>query len=68
MKYDLKDLSFIIALRIKDNERLNNINITVNYLLKNFNTNIIIVEASDISCKSQFEFDIEVYHTCIYQR
>jgi len=59
MKYDLKDLSFIIALRIKDNERLNNINITVNYLLKNFNTNIIIVEASDLSCKSQFEFDIE---------
>jgi hypothetical protein len=33
MKHNLKDVSFIIALRINCSERLENINITVNYLL-----------------------------------
>lgn len=43
MKYDLKDVAFLIALRIDRDDRLYNINITIKYLLKNFLTNIILI-------------------------
>ena len=42
MKYNFKDVTFIIALTIDTYDRSDNINITVRYLLKNLITNIII--------------------------
>ena len=44
MKYDLKDITFTIPVRIDTPDRLYNINYTVEYLLRNFDTNIIIYE------------------------
>jgi predicted glycosyltransferase involved in capsule biosynthesis len=46
MKYDLKDTTFIIPVRIDSVIRLENLLLTLNNLEDNFDTNIIIVEAS----------------------
>ena len=42
MKYDLKDITFTIPVRIDTPDRLYNINYTVEFLLRNFNNNIIV--------------------------
>ncbi len=47
MKTDLKDMTFLIPIRIDTMIRLENILLSVRYLLRNFETNIIILESSD---------------------
>jgi len=47
VKYDLTDLTFIIPLRIDSIDRLENLLLTTNFLLKHFNTNIIVWEADN---------------------
>ena len=42
MKHDLKNATFIMPLRIESEDRLRNIVISLAYLLKNFDTNVII--------------------------
>ncbi len=44
---DLKDVTFIIPVRIDSIERLENLQLVTNYLLENFQTHILIVEAAD---------------------
>lgn len=44
MKISLKDVTFTIPVRIDSADRLYNINYTVEYLLRNFDTNIIVYE------------------------
>ena len=46
MKYDLKDTTIIIPVRIDSIVRLENLLLTVDNLISNFDTNIIVVEAS----------------------
>jgi len=46
MKFDLKDTTFIIPVRIDSMIRLENLLLTVDNLESNFNTNIIVIEAS----------------------
>ena len=46
MKFDLKDTTFIIPVRIDTMVRLENLLLTLNNIESNFDTNIIIVEAS----------------------
>lgn len=45
MKYDLKDVTFIIPVRIDSSDRLRNLFLSVSYILKYFDTNIIIKES-----------------------
>ena len=57
MTINLKDTTFIIPLRIDHKDRLINANITLNYLTKHFDTNIILLEDGE---KSHYkEFDVE---------
>lgn len=42
---DLKDVTFIIPILIDSDDRINNYNIVIDYLLKNFDTNIIVCES-----------------------
>lgn len=49
MKYNLNDCTFIIPLRIETDDRLRNAVLTTAFLLKNFNTNIIIKEVDESS-------------------
>jgi hypothetical protein len=44
MKYDLKDTTFIIPLRIESGDRMRNVITSLCYLLSNFDTNIIVKE------------------------
>lgn len=44
MKLNLKDITFTIPVRIDSPDRLYNINYTVEYLLRNFDTNVIVYE------------------------
>jgi hypothetical protein len=46
MKIDLKDVTFIIPIRIDSDDRKRNIDLVVSYLLTHFNTNVIIKESS----------------------
>jgi hypothetical protein len=59
IKYDLSDVTFITALRIDCDDRAKNLETTISYLCKHFNTNIFVLEAdSSPKCKnflSQFE-------------
>jgi predicted glycosyltransferase involved in capsule biosynthesis len=48
VKYDLKDTTFIIPVRIEDDMRLNNINLILKYINYHFDTNIIVCESSSI--------------------
>lgn len=41
---DLKDLTILIALKVDSQDRLNNLDITMDYLQSNLNTNIVICE------------------------
>jgi predicted glycosyltransferase involved in capsule biosynthesis len=47
MKFDIKDLTFIIPIRVDSIIRLENLLMCIQYLLRNFETNIIVLEASD---------------------
>ena len=49
MKIDLTQATFIIPIRIESNDRLRNVITSVSYLLKNFDTNIIIKEVDKTS-------------------
>jgi predicted glycosyltransferase involved in capsule biosynthesis len=42
---DLRDVTFVIPIRIDQNNRLNNLDILLRYLSKHFNTNIIVGES-----------------------
>ena len=44
MKKDLKDVTFIIPVRLESNDRIINSQITLKHLLDNFDTNIIVLE------------------------
>jgi len=46
MKFDLKDTTFVIPVRIDSMIRLENLLLTVDNLESNFNTNITVIEAS----------------------
>ena len=46
MKLDLRDTTFLIPIRIDSVDRLENILSVINFLRRNFNTNIIVLEAS----------------------
>ncbi len=46
-RYDLSDVTFILPVRIDSLDRKENLNILLRYINKNFNTNILIVEADD---------------------
>ena len=46
---DLKDTTFIIPIMIDSKDRLINYNIVIDFLLKNFNTNIIVCESDSES-------------------
>lgn len=52
MKIDLSESTFIIPLKIDSEDRINNLLITTDYILRNFKTNIIILEA-DIKPKAK---------------
>lgn len=47
MKEDLTDCTFIIPLKLDSYDREQNFKFVINYITKNFNTNIIITETSD---------------------
>lgn len=44
MRYDLKDTTFLIYLRIDSFDRLLNLNIAIGHIVKHFNTNIHLLE------------------------
>lgn len=48
-KFDLRNATFIMPLRIESEDRLRNIVISLSYLLKNFDTNVIIQEVDEES-------------------
>lgn len=48
-KFDLRNATFIMPLRIESQDRLRNIVISLAYLLKNFDTNVIIQEVDEDS-------------------
>ncbi|WP_312338162.1 glycosyltransferase family 2 protein [Sphingobacterium sp.] len=48
-RVDLSDVSFLIPVRIDSPERLINLEIIINYITKQFKTNIIVLEADSIS-------------------
>ena len=67
MKNYLSEVTFIIALKIDSNDRLENINIIINYLQTNFITNIILIESGNSSHQNQFEFDIKnIFYKFVY--
>ena len=47
MKTDIKDFTFLIPIRIDSIIRMENILMSISYLLQNFDTNIIVLEAAD---------------------
>jgi hypothetical protein len=61
MKIDLKDVTFIIPLRIDTGDRLRNVILTTSYLLHHFDTNVIIKEVDS-------EHRFETYALPIIQR
>lgn len=47
MKTNLKDVTFLIPVRIDSMVRLENLQMSVSFLLKNFDTNILVLEATN---------------------
>ena len=45
MKTDLTDVTFIIPVKIDSDDRRRNLKITLSYLQRNFDTNIIVCES-----------------------
>lgn len=59
---ELKDLTFLISLKIDSADRLNNLDIVMQYLQHNFNTNIVICE-QDVTPTIQNRYDCtHVFH------
>jgi hypothetical protein len=54
---DLKDVTFIIPILIDSEDRINNYNIVIDYLLKNFDTNIIVCESDNESHENLLKRD-----------
>lgn len=52
---DFKDVTFIIPVNFDSQDRKDNFKITINYLLRNFDTNIIVMESSSNSNKEFVE-------------
>ena len=46
---DFKDVTFIIPVRFDSDDRRRNFRITIGYLIKNFDTNIIVLESDNES-------------------
>jgi hypothetical protein len=59
MKYDLKDITFTIPLSIESADRMRNVIASILYLVRNFDTNIIVEEYAE---ESLFPFDIIEEH------
>ena len=55
---DLKDCTFIIPIKIESDDRKRNLQITLNYLQRNFDTNIIVYESDKISRAKKYIEDI----------
>ena len=68
MKHNLKDTTFLIPLRIDHQDRLDNAHIVLNYLTKNFNTNIILYEDGLKSHWNEFkvEDDTDILYFFVY--
>lgn len=49
MKHNLNDCTFIIPVRLESDDRRRNLKLILNYLLKNFDTSIIIAESDSVS-------------------
>ena len=47
-KIDLKDVTFLIPVRIDSDDRINNLYTILNWIDKNFNTNVIVLESDYI--------------------
>jgi len=60
-KLPLKDVTFIIPVRIESHDRLKNFQTVYSYLLQNFDTNIIVYECD--SSKQLTDDDINTNHT-----
>ena len=58
-RIDLENATFIVPLRLDSEDRLVNLKLTTKYLLDNFNTNIIILEA-DTSPKAEEIIDKKI--------
>ena len=52
-RWDLRDCTFIIPLRIETEDRMRNILVTLIYLLRNFNTKVIVKEVDKESIFKQ---------------
>ena len=52
---DLKNTTFIIPVRIDSMDRIKNCMVSISYLLKNFNTRVIVKEVDDIK---KFEYSV----------
>jgi hypothetical protein len=44
-RYDLKDATFVIPVRIDSDDRLENLSAVLRYIRKNFDTNVLVLEA-----------------------
>lgn len=69
MKIDLTDCSFLIALKVDSQDRIDNLDITVNYLQHHFDTEIIISEQGPVpvlekryNCKYVFTQNDEFFN------
>lgn len=70
MRQELKDVSFLIALKVDSQDRIDNLDITINYLLHHFDVEIIISEQGPspilkdryISCKYIHEKNDEFFN------
>lgn len=70
-KYDLKDTTFIIPIRIDTIDRLENLHFTISHLLKNFSTNILIWEAdvrSKVKLLKKLPKDVNLIFNVDYDR
>lgn len=63
-KIELKDLTFLIALKIDSQDRLSNLDLTMDYLQSNFDTNIVLCEQdSQPTLKERYNCQYVFYKT-----
>ena len=55
MKIDLKDVTFLIPLKLDSDDRRENLKRTINFIESNFDTNIIVCENDKVSNKEFIE-------------